>query len=331
MIFRQVCYNFTPEFCGGQQKICGGIAKFPDWKQGFLRVDFLCFECNKDFASLKPAKSARSLMSAFVSAKKKPGILKAVTGLVALGLIMTLHLQAVRDVPLLNAAAFGITLIVVILVRRWRYIPATTLFFLQATGVLIFPAFLRNFPVIPLLLPLMIAILVTAPIRECLPVFREFRRGNPDAVTQFLVILTGFLSTSALLLWASWTSNPGIGAQMVQGFAGFSPWLLYFIGVPLFALINATVEEAVFRGLLQPALRTVFPGIWLALVLQASVFAAFHFATGFPNGLAGYAMVLAYGVMLGYLKERSGGMLAPVAAHIIADLTIGYYLVVQYI
>ncbi|MBN2089862.1 CPBP family intramembrane metalloprotease, partial [candidate division KSB1 bacterium] len=57
-----------------------------------------------------------------------------------------------------------------------------------------------------------------------------------------------------------------------------------------------------------------------------AVFAAAHFTSGFPNGVIGYLMVLIYGTMLGYLKERTNGIFAPYIAHVIADLTIGYFL-----
>jgi hypothetical protein len=37
-------------------------------------------------------------------------------------------------------------------------------------------------------------------------------------------------------------------------------------------------------------------------------------------------MVLVYGIALGYLRKRGNGMLAPYITHVIADLTIGYFL-----
>ena len=66
-------------------------------------------------------------------------------------------------------------------------------------------------------------------------------------------------------------------------------------------------------------------------MLQAGAFAAVHFGVGFPNGLFGYAMVLVYGLALGLLRHRTKGMLAPYLAHVIADLTIGYFLVLKFL
>ena len=62
------------------------------------------------------------------------------------------------------------------------------------------------------------------------------------------------------------------------------------------------------------------------VTLQASAFAAAHVLLGFPNGRLGYLMVFVYGTMLGYLRVRSKGMLAPYLTHVLADLTIGYFL-----
>ena len=90
--------------------------------------------------------------------------------------------------------------------------------------------------------------------------------------------------------------------------------------------MNAFAEEVVYRGVMQEALSRVFKQKSIVLVLQASTFAAIHFAVGFPNGFLGYLMVFVYGFVLGYLRVRTNGMLAPYLAHVIADLAIGYFL-----
>lgn len=54
---------------------------------------------------------------------------------------------------------------------------------------------------------------------------------------------------------------------------------------------------------------------------QAFLFALWHFE-GFPGGLLGVGMVFFWSVVLGYLRHRSGGMLAPLVAHVCADATI---------
>ena len=55
--------------------------------------------------------------------------------------------------------------------------------------------------------------------------------------------------------------------------------------------------------------------------MQAVAFGALHLL-GIPGGWIGVAMAAAYGVMLGWLRRRSQGMLAPYLAHGLADVAI---------
>ena len=87
-----------------------------------------------------------------------------------------------------------------------------------------------------------------------------------------------------------------------------------------FALVNAALEEWVWRGLLQRDLSEQF-GMRTALLLQALSFGSVH-AHGFPSGPIGMALAAVWGLMLGALRVRAGGLLAPVLAHIVADATI---------
>ncbi len=115
---------------------------------------------------------------------------------------------------------------------------------------------------------------------------------------------------------------------MARVFSQYPKWLIFGLGIPIFALANAFAEEAIFRGITQTALMQAFGHSYTAVILQASAFAAFHFVSGFPNGYVGCIMTFFYGIMLGYLRERSQGLLAPYSAHFVADLAIGYYLCV---
>lgn len=101
-------------------------------------------------------------------------------------------------------------------------------------------------------------------------------------------------------------------------------------GVPAFAFFNALAEEGIYRGVLQGSLERAFgegaPPV-IILATQATAYAAAHYRGGFPNGASGYLMTLAYGILLGYLRRRTNGMLSPCLAHFAADLVIGYILV----
>ena len=93
-----------------------------------------------------------------------------------------------------------------------------------------------------------------------------------------------------------------------------------------FALINAAVEEAVYRGVVQGALESAFGLTWLPLIVQALVF-AMRTSKVFPSGWSGVLLATSYGFVLGIMKRRSGGMMAPILAHVFADLVIFVILV----
>jgi len=99
-------------------------------------------------------------------------------------------------------------------------------------------------------------------------------------------------------------------------------WFLPLAGVA-FALLNSAVEEAIFRGIFLQALDSAVGAGTISLVIQAAFFGWLHYSKiGFPKGLAGVAMASVYGLLLGYLRYRSQGMLAPWLAHVGTDIAV---------
>jgi uncharacterized protein len=108
--------------------------------------------------------------------------------------------------------------------------------------------------------------------------------------------------------------------------ARFSPRLPHeLVWLALYQLlVVALPEEVFFRGYLQTSLNRVFPrrrvlfgaSAGAALVLQAAVFALCHLATGDWTRLR----VFFFGLLAGWLRERSGSVAAPVAYHAVANL-----------
>jgi membrane protease YdiL (CAAX protease family) len=98
------------------------------------------------------------------------------------------------------------------------------------------------------------------------------------------------------------------------------PLLVLIVGGAGFAVVNATLEEAIWRGVLQDRLESVFPAA-AAVALQAISFGLQHMH-GVPRGPAGVLLAGSCAVMLGLLRRHTRGMLAPVAAHVVADTTI---------
>ena len=219
----------------------------------------------------------------------------------------------------------GIFLLVVLANRAWRLVYCALLFFLLRISRVLFIWLNFQLYAIQLLLVFVLSTAIIVPFKSTRTALSWIKGGRLDRMSCILLYLTGILSTGALIIWASLTDHLGAGQQMAEGIAYFPQWLIFLAIIPLFALINALAEEVIYRGVLQEALMKVF-SVAVAVLLQASAFAAIHFASGFPNGYTGYVMVFVYGLMLGYLRVRTGGMLAPYLTHVIADLVIGYYL-----
>lgn len=206
--------------------------------------------------------------------------------------------------------------------------PAALLFFLLYLGPLfLFPNFIWSVPAGGFLAALLFTYLCLLPTTWLKPALSWVKRGSLSQITLALVVITSLISLVALGLWAMWADYLGLGSSMMKGMRTTPAWLMLGIYVPVFALVNAFAEEAVYRGFLQEALKKRFPAnLPLVLTLQASAFAAAHYRAGFPNGKLGYCMTFIYALMLGYLRERSEGMLAPFLAHVVADLMIGLLL-----
>jgi membrane protease YdiL (CAAX protease family) len=131
------------------------------------------------------------------------------------------------------------------------------------------------------------------------------------------ILMIALVSAAALVAWV------GLFRPDLSRFIALLPdWpivpmLLLGIG---FSIVNAILEELLWRGFLQSWLLSVVkPAV--AIVVQAVSFGAIHF-TGFPGGIAGILLATVYGLMLGALAFRCKGLLAPCVAHVVADAVI---------
>jgi membrane protease YdiL (CAAX protease family) len=91
--------------------------------------------------------------------------------------------------------------------------------------------------------------------------------------------------------------------------------------VIVFAILNALMEEVIFRGILFDALDSQL-GVVGALVIQAIIFGRVHMTGGYPPGDLGGVLAGVYGLMLGMLRVYSRGLAAGYLAHIVADAVI---------
>ncbi len=109
-------------------------------------------------------------------------------------------------------------------------------------------------------------------------------------------------------------------SDVVAAYVVDVPLPLLVLGAVLFAVTNATLEEAIWRGLLQEDLGALLPA-GVVLAVQAASFGLAH-AHGVPRGVAGVLLAGGWGLLLGLLRRRAGGLLAPILAHVVADATI---------
>jgi membrane protease YdiL (CAAX protease family) len=99
------------------------------------------------------------------------------------------------------------------------------------------------------------------------------------------------------------------------------PFGLLIAGGVIFSMVTAAVEEGAYRGVMLHALdRTLGPG-FAALLLQAVAFGAIHLG-GFPGGWLGVGLACIYGLLMGVIRRRAGGMFAPWVAHVFTDAVI---------
>jgi uncharacterized protein len=106
------------------------------------------------------------------------------------------------------------------------------------------------------------------------------------------------------------------------------PLAVLVVGGLLFVVANAALEELIYRGVFQDGLeRLMGPGA--AIAIQAASFGILH-AHGVPRGPAGAVLAGVWAVMLGMLRRRAGGLLAPFLAHAVADATIAVIIFALY-
>ena len=188
------------------------------------------------------------------------------------------------------------------------------------------PSLLMTWPSLPFLLPALFPLFIAS----LFPSGRRFlssvvRWGHIDRISKIWICLGSGVSVLALVVWAKWSDHLGSGVYLFQTWKN-SPATLFFAVVPVFAIVNAFSEELFFRGLFQTVLKKSKFSLFWTIGFQALSFALVHNSDGFPNGKVGTGMAFAFGLMLGYLRNRSQGLIVPFIIHFIADLLIGYVL-----
>ena len=151
-----------------------------------------------------------------------------------------------------------------------------------------------------------------------------FRLGDRDRVALVVAVASIPLTTVALVAFIA--SGRTDLRTATAGLHGLPPAVVVLAGVG-FALVNPAVEEALFRGLLQPALGSLGVSAGAAIALQALAFGALHLH-GIPGGPLGMTMAALWGAMLGSVRHRTNGLRLVWLVHVAANTTIFTTLVV---
>ena len=137
-------------------------------------------------------------------------------------------------------------------------------------------------------------------------------------VASIAVSLATMILSSAALLWFYHSTEAGhvSGGSALPLNTICGGWL----GGAAFALLNGTLEEVVFRGILFDALDSQW-GKWMTLLVTSLAFGIGHLH-GYPPGVAGAFLAGVYGLVLGGLRIWTGGLALPIVVPIAADATI---------
>ena len=168
-----------------------------------------------------------------------------------------------------------------------------------------------------LLIPLLAYYALVAavpPLRRTVP---RLAIGRVDWISGLAGILLIAVTSAALLSYQAFF-DPDVSALAarlkVDAFGN-----LILAGV-CFSLVNALLEEWIFRGVLYEAVAAEW-GATIAIGATALLFGLGH-RQGYPPGPVGVILAAGYGVALGLLRWGAGGLGVATACHVTADATI---------
>ena len=183
------------------------------------------------------------------------------------------------------------------------------------------PYLLPSLPTWPylLLIPLFCYAAVVLAVPSLRTSLGWLRPGRVTGAIVLFALTIAVMSGIALYAWYR-VLTPDLTIHLGH-FPDMPVWLFPLAGLG-FSLGNAALEELVYRGVIMQTLDSAAgPGL-VSLAGQAWLFGALHYREGFPSGVVGLAMTVIYGIMLGALRRRSEGMVAPWMAHVAADVVI---------
>ncbi|HYA42246.1 MAG TPA: type II CAAX endopeptidase family protein [Syntrophobacteraceae bacterium] len=148
--------------------------------------------------------------------------------------------------------------------------------------------------------------------------FGWIKRGNWGRQEIAMTAVVAAISGISLVCWY-FIVKPDI-SDIASRIPDVHPVEVILIGV-LFSISNAICEEALWRGMIFDAVERVFSSSAAVIFIQALSFGAAHL-NGFPRGVSGMVLATIYGCILGYVRQCAKGLMAPIAAHALADAVV---------
>jgi membrane protease YdiL (CAAX protease family) len=140
------------------------------------------------------------------------------------------------------------------------------------------------------------------------------------AITLPVIILAGFIINLISSYYGQTPEMQDVVRWVLEEKSLFILVSLIFFGI----VIAPVIEEIMFRGFLQPALKNSI-GSRYAIVVSASLFAAVHM------DIFAFFQIFILGILLGYLYEKTQTLVAPVVVHILHNsLTLIFLLYFKY-
>jgi membrane protease YdiL (CAAX protease family) len=165
-------------------------------------------------------------------------------------------------------------------------------------------------------------VVLIGPMRRSLVWLRvgKFNFGSVALMAGIVVV-----SAIAVIVWTHLVpQSKAIHARIMPASV---PGYLVPVYMGAFAIVNSLIEEIIWRGVMLTALEAAFGVGVFSLVLQAVQFGLAHYQGGFPNGWSGAGLTFLFGLAMGVLRRRSGGLVAAWIAHAAADFTIVWLVV----
>jgi membrane protease YdiL (CAAX protease family) len=168
-----------------------------------------------------------------------------------------------------------------------------------------------------LLLPLATYLLLVLPFPRLRPTVPWPRLGRMTGLPLLAALILSLLARGVLLAYYAWLIPDVTILAASLPVAAFGNLALAAL---CFSILNATLEELLFRSVLYDAVAVEWSNP-VAVVVTAALFGLGHLH-GYPPGPPGAILAAGYGVALGLLRWWTGGLGLAIASHICADATI---------